>query len=112
MGAGITEIDQQAVAKVLGDVTVEAGDHLRARVVVGPDDLAPLFGVEPTSERRRPDEVAEEHGQLSPFTMVSGGPNQALAFLADGVGVRVQQLGPDSVQALVIQAELFLQRAI
>ena len=44
--------------------------------------------------------------------MVSGGPYQPVPDLADGVSVRIQQLGPQCVQALVIQAEVFLQRAI
>ena len=35
VGVGIAEVDEQAVAKILGDVTVEAGDHLGARLVVG-----------------------------------------------------------------------------
>jgi hypothetical protein len=110
--AGITKIDQKPVAKVLGDVTVEAGDHLPASFVVGAHDLAPLFGVEPAGERRRPDEVAEEHGQLSPFAAVAGIPHQPLAVLADGVGVRIEQLGPQCVEAIVIKPEMFLERAI
>ena len=112
MGARVAEIDEKSVAEVLSDVTVEAGDHLAARVVVGPDDLAPLFGVEPMGERRRPDEVAEEHGQLSPLTVVSGGPHQPLPVVADVLALRVKQLGSQRVEALVIQPEMFLQRAI
>ena len=52
VGVGVTEIDQQAVAKILRDVTVEAGDHLGACVVVGAYDLAPFFGIELTGQCR------------------------------------------------------------
>ena len=52
VGVGIAEEDQQAVAEILGDVTVEAGDHLAARLVVRPHDLAQLFGIELTRQRR------------------------------------------------------------
>ena len=52
VGTGIAEVNKQTVAKIIGDVTVEAGDHLFARLVERPHDLAPLFGVELTGHRR------------------------------------------------------------
>ena len=53
----VAEIDQHAVAHVLGDEAAEAGDRLGDAAVIGADDLAQVLGVEPGGERRRADEI-------------------------------------------------------
>ena len=88
------------------------GDHLAARVVVRPHHLAKFFGIELAEQRRRVDQVAEQHRELSPLgvcgTWAARRPHQTLTVLADVVGMRVQQLGPDRVEPLVVQIEIFL----
>jgi hypothetical protein len=64
---GVAEVDEQAVAEVLGDMALIAGDHLGARLLIGPYHLAPVFRVEPARQRRGIDEVAEQHGELAAF---------------------------------------------
>ena len=43
---GVAEVDKQAVAEILGDMPLKAGDHLGAGVLIGPYDLAQVFWVE------------------------------------------------------------------
>ena len=63
----IAEIDQHAVAHVLGDEAVEAADRIGHGAVVVPDQLAQILRVKPRRQRRRADQVAEHHRQLSAF---------------------------------------------
>src|SRR5215831_3753566 len=67
VGQGVAEVDQQAIAQILGDVSVIAGDHLGAGVLIGPHHLAPLFGVELAGEHRRVHQVTEQDGELAAF---------------------------------------------
>ena len=62
---GPAEVDEHAVAEVLGDVPVEPSDHLVDHLIVGADDLTHFFGIEARAQLRRADEIAEEHGQLA-----------------------------------------------
>jgi hypothetical protein len=64
-GVRVAEVGEHAVALELGDMPVEALDHVCAGGVVGGDQLAEVLGVEPPPERRRPDEVAEDDRQLT-----------------------------------------------
>ncbi len=64
MGSRVAEINQDAVAHVFGDKTVEPRDHLGDSAVIGGDDLAQILGIEPRRQRRRADQVAEHHRQL------------------------------------------------
>ena len=65
MRAGKAEIGQNAVAHELGDEAVVARDSARAGVLVGPDDLSHVLGIEPLRKSGRADEIAKHHGQLS-----------------------------------------------
>ena len=58
------EIGQHAVAQVLGDMAVEAADHLRAGRLIGAHDRAQVLGIEPRRQLGRADQIAEHHGQL------------------------------------------------
>ena len=52
-GLGVTEVDKEAVAEVLGNVGAEAADHFGAGGLVGADDVAEIFG------SRRPESAVE-----------------------------------------------------
>ena len=43
---GGAEVDQEPIAEVLGDMPLEAGDHLGARGLISPHHLAQRFRVE------------------------------------------------------------------
>ena len=90
MGLGIAEVDQQAIAEILGDIPVIAGDHLGAGLLIGPHDLAPVFRVELAGEHGRVHQIAEQHGELAAFglwyvrLMLSDGALEPLGFVAVG----------------------------
>ena len=46
---------------------LEAGDHLGARVLIGPHHLAQVFGVELAGEDGRVHQVTKQHGELAAF---------------------------------------------
>src|SRR5215472_5447704 len=52
---------------------LKAGDHLGAGVLIGAHDLPELFGVKLRRERGRANQVTEEHSELAPFRLWSGG---------------------------------------
>ena len=62
---GPAEVDEQAIAEFPGDVAAEAPDGAGGGLLVLRDEVAPLLGVELLRERRRADQVAEEHRQLA-----------------------------------------------
>ena len=49
---GVAEVDEQAIAQILGDMPLKAGDHLGAGVLIGADHLTEVFRVELTGEHR------------------------------------------------------------
>jgi hypothetical protein len=63
----IAEIDQDAVAHVLGDETIEPGDDLGDGAVIGGDDLAQILGIEARGECGRADQIAEHYRKLPAF---------------------------------------------
>ena len=67
MRLGIAEIDQHAVAHILGDKTAKAADGVGDAAMVGADDLAQILGIEARRQRRRTDQIAEHHRQLAPL---------------------------------------------
>jgi hypothetical protein len=73
MRLGIAEIDQHAVAHVLGDKTGKPGDRVGDAAMVGADNLAQILGIVPRRQRRRADEVAEHDGQLAPLGLAGRG---------------------------------------
>jgi hypothetical protein len=60
---GPAEVDEQAIAEVLGDVTAEARDDAGRGLLVLRDDVAPLLGVKLLREWRRADEIAKDNRQ-------------------------------------------------
>jgi hypothetical protein len=67
MRLGIAEIDQHAIAHILGDKAAKASDGVGDAAMVGADDLAQILGVEAGGQRRRTNQIAEHHGQLAPL---------------------------------------------
>jgi hypothetical protein len=65
MRGRVAEIDEQAIAEVLGDVPVEPCNYIGTDRLVRSYVLAQFFGVETASEGRRADEIAEHHGEVS-----------------------------------------------
>src|SRR2546422_632479 len=69
MGQGIAEVDQQAIAEILGDMPVKTPDHLGAGRLIGPYHLAQLFWVTLAGETGRVHQVAKQHGELAAFSV-------------------------------------------
>ena len=67
VGQGVAKVDEQAIAEVLGDMPLKAGDHLGTGVLIGPHHLAQVFRVELAGERGRVHQVTEQHGELAAF---------------------------------------------
>jgi hypothetical protein len=65
MGARVAEIDEDAVAHVLGDKAVIMPDRVTAAALIRRDHIAQIFRVHPGGERRRSDQIAKHHGQLA-----------------------------------------------
>jgi hypothetical protein len=65
--SGITEIDQQPIAQILGDVPLKALNDLRADGMIGPHHLAQLLKVQTACERRRIHQVTKQHRQMATF---------------------------------------------
>jgi hypothetical protein len=51
MGCWIAEVDQQAIAQVLGNMPVVPPDHARAGFLIGTHHLPQFFGIELRGER-------------------------------------------------------------
>jgi hypothetical protein len=79
----IAKVDQQAIAEILGDMALKAGNHLGTGVLIGPHDLAEVFGVELARQGSRVDEVTEEHGELAAFGLCGGGCSKGRCSLGE-----------------------------
>src|SRR6185295_14600216 len=64
-GARPTEVDEDPIAEILGDVAAPARHGAGGSGVVLLENLPPVLDVELLCERRRADEVAEEDRQLA-----------------------------------------------
>src|SRR4029077_18574789 len=61
----VAEIDQHAVAHVLGDKAIEMGDRFGDATVIPADHLAHVLWIKPRRERRRTDQITKHHRELS-----------------------------------------------
>ena len=61
----ITKIDEQAVAEILGNMSLKALDDLSTGSLIGAYHLAQIFGIELAGERGRLHQVTEQHGELA-----------------------------------------------
>jgi hypothetical protein len=64
---GVAKVDEQAIAEILGDMPLKAGDHLGAGLLIGPHHVTQLFRVELTGQHRRIHQVTKQHGELATF---------------------------------------------
>ena len=64
MSAREAEVDHDAVAEKLGDVSVVVPDHLAADAMVLGEQVAKVLRIERLRQFGKPDEIAEEHGDL------------------------------------------------
>jgi len=91
MRLGIAEMDQHAVAHILGDKAAKAADGVGDAAMVGADNLAQVLGIKARGQRRRADQIAEHHGQLTPLRFR---PHPALAHLRGRVREGTAAAGP------------------
>ena len=61
------EVDQQRIAKQLGDMTVKALHHFGAGLLIGTHDVPVIFGIELTRQPGGVDQITEHHGELPAF---------------------------------------------
>ena len=133
----VAEVDQQAVAEILRDMPVKAGDHLGASLLIGPHHLTQLFRVELAGEHGRVHQVTEQHGELAAFrlrgTMFGRGglsgqggdvllegwwgsclphPDEHGALLVNGETLGGDELGFQVRKHLIVQIELAFERTI
>src|SRR5712692_10346403 len=67
MRQGVAEVDEQAIAEILRDMPLKAGDHLGAGLLIGPHHLTQVFRVKLASQHRRIDQITEQDGELATF---------------------------------------------
>ncbi len=65
----IAEIGEDAVAHVFGDKPAEPGQNRGDGLMVGGDDGAQIFRVEPRRQLGRAGQVAEQDGKLTPLSL-------------------------------------------
>jgi hypothetical protein len=63
----VAEVHQHPIAHVLGDKAVEVGDRIGDAAMIHADDLAQVLGIKARRQRRRADQIAEQHGELPAF---------------------------------------------
>jgi hypothetical protein len=68
----IAEIGEDAIAHVLCDKPAGALDYRGSAAVIGADHRPQILRVEPRRQRRRADQIAEQHGQLPPLGLGGG----------------------------------------
>ena len=67
MSRRVAEIDQHAIAQILGDKSVKARHHIGDRLVEGGDQIAHVLGVKACRKGHRVDHVANHDRELSPL---------------------------------------------
>ena len=61
----MTEIDQQPITQVAGQIAIKAADRFGTDRLVGSDHFAQLFGIELLGKSCRANQVAKHHRQLA-----------------------------------------------
>src|SRR5262245_39128090 len=67
MGMGIAKIDQETIAKILGDVTLIALNHLRTGGLIGTNHVPVVFGIKLAGELGGVHEVTKHDRELPSF---------------------------------------------
>jgi len=63
----ITEVGQESVPEIQGNVAAEALDRCSGAIMIVGQDFAPIFWIERRGNRGRVDDIAEEDRQSAPF---------------------------------------------
>ena len=106
---GVAEVDEQAIAQILGDMALKAGDHFGAGVLIGSDDLAQVFRVELAGEGRGVHQVTEQHRELAAFGVGRSGGSWRRGRHGCRVvrgDKRLRITRPDQHRALLVPGEL------
>jgi hypothetical protein len=74
MGLRISEIDEDAVAHVLGHEPAITPDHLGHAALIGPDHLPEVLGVHTRRKLCRPDDITEHYRQLTALSLRAARP--------------------------------------
>jgi hypothetical protein len=64
----IAKVDQQTIAKVLGDMPIVALDNFRTRRLICPHHFPVLFGIKLGGKFRGVHEITEHDGELATFS--------------------------------------------
>src|SRR4030095_15553805 len=82
----VAEVDEQAIAEILRDIPLKAGDQLSASLLIGAHHLVQLFRVELAGEDGRVHQVTEQHGELAAFGL------RVPAFVAAALARRLERV--------------------
>jgi hypothetical protein len=65
--SGPSEVDQQTISEILGNVTLVASEDLAADALIGLHELAQFLWIQPVRQCRGAHQIAEQDGELAPF---------------------------------------------
>jgi hypothetical protein len=71
MGLRITEVDQEAVPKVLSNMAIKAADHLSAGLLIGTYHVSEIFGVEQAGQDSGVYDITKQDRELAAFCLRS-----------------------------------------
>src|SRR5262249_40451064 len=128
----VLKVDDQAIAKILGDMPLKAGDHLGTGVLIGPYHLAQILRVESGGEDCGVYQVTKQHGELAALSLWSMGcrwcsagkpclvglwsnapnPDQNLPVLIDRQVLGVHQVFLECFQSVVSELQSYFEDAI
>jgi len=69
VGSGVAKVNQKPITQILRYVAVKVLNHVCGRFLVGPHNLAKVFGIKPGGQFGRSNQIAKHHGQLTPFSV-------------------------------------------
>ena len=69
LGSWPAEIGKDAIAEIIGNVAAVPHDGLGHGVMIAPQQLAQILGIVPGGQLGRADEIAEQHGELTPLRL-------------------------------------------
>ena len=87
MSCRVAEIDEHAIAQVLGDKSVKSRHHIGDHLVEGGDQIAHVLGVKTCRKRRRADHIANHDRQLSPLGAARADRHRRRCRIAPRCGV-------------------------
>ena len=73
VGLRVAKVDEKSITQILCYVAFKAMNHVSRRFLVGAHNFAKVFGVEPSGQVGRFNQIAKHHGQLTPFRLWGAG---------------------------------------